>query len=145
MATGLTIHGRVQGVFFRDWTVRTARGLGLAGRVRNLTDDTVEAHLEGEAQAVEEMIAAMHEGPPRERVERIERQEAAAGALPHSSGGKAVTGAARGAFFYSPFPDYPRGRSFLSSKTPPQPVRHARLLPNGTFSRRPPVCPLVLF
>lgn len=74
--TRLIIHGRVQGVFYRDWTVSTARQLGLNGWVRNLPDGTVEAHLEGAADAVEAMIEKMHEGPPAARVERIERREA---------------------------------------------------------------------
>lgn len=72
-ARHLILHGRVQGVFYREWTVRTARELGLAGWVRNLPDGTVEALLEGDPQAVREMIAAMHDGPPRARVERIEQ------------------------------------------------------------------------
>ncbi|UVI38508.1 acylphosphatase [Qipengyuania spongiae] len=71
-ARRLIIHGRVQGVFYRDWTVETARQLGLAGWVLNQTDGTVEAHVEGESAAVERMIAAMHEGPPRAEVERID-------------------------------------------------------------------------
>lgn len=71
-ARHLIIHGRVQGVFYRDWTVQTARSLGLAGWVRNLPDGTVEAHIQGERQAVERMVAAMEGGPPRARVERIE-------------------------------------------------------------------------
>jgi len=66
----------VQGVSYRDWTVSTARQLGLNGWVRNLRDGTVEAHLEGAAEAVEAMIDRMHEGPPAARVERIERHEA---------------------------------------------------------------------
>ena len=74
-ARHLIIHGRVQGVFYRDWTVETARSLGLAGWVRNLPDGTVEAQVEGERQAVERMVAAMEGGPPRARVERIEQSE----------------------------------------------------------------------
>ncbi|WP_374406596.1 acylphosphatase [Pelagerythrobacter sp.] len=70
-ARNLTIHGRVQGVFFRDWTVETARSLGIAGWVRNLPDGSVEAHVEGEVGAVRRMIAALHDGPPRAAVERI--------------------------------------------------------------------------
>jgi acylphosphatase len=75
-ATQLIVHGRVQGVFYRDWTVRNARERGLSGWVRNLADGTVEARIEGEAAAIEDMIAAMRQGPPRARVERIERADA---------------------------------------------------------------------
>ena len=67
----LVIIGKVQGVFYRDWTVGTARSLGVAGWVRNLPDGTVEVHLEGEAEALRRMIAAMQEGPPRARVEQV--------------------------------------------------------------------------
>ncbi|MXO60120.1 acylphosphatase [Altererythrobacter salegens] len=76
-ARHLIIHGRVQGVFYREWTVRTAHSLGVAGWVRNLPDGTVEAHVEGEDAAVLQMIAAMHEGPSHARVERIEEREVA--------------------------------------------------------------------
>ncbi|GGD78593.1 acylphosphatase [Croceicoccus mobilis] len=75
-ATHLIIHGKVQGVFYRDWTVSTARGHGLTGWVRNRADGTVEAHLEGDSAAIDAMIAAMHDGPPRARVERIESEAA---------------------------------------------------------------------
>ena len=71
----LIIHGRVQGVFYRDWTAETARALGVAGWVRNLPDGTVEAHLEGDAEAVAQMIAAMRDGPPHARVEWIGQRE----------------------------------------------------------------------
>lgn len=73
-ARRLIVHGRVQGVFYRDWTVATARSLGLAGWVRNLPDGTVEAHLEGESSSIERMIEAMHEGPPRARPTGIDMQ-----------------------------------------------------------------------
>lgn len=75
-ATHLIIHGKVQGVFYRDWTVSTARGLGLTGWVRNRADGTVEAHLEGDPAAIDAMIAAMQDGPPRARVERIDSEAA---------------------------------------------------------------------
>jgi len=78
VARHLILHGRVQGVFYRDWTVQTARGLGLTGWVRNLPDDTVEALLEGDEGAIARMIDAMHDGPPRARVDRIDQREAQA-------------------------------------------------------------------
>jgi acylphosphatase len=76
-ATHLIIHGKVQGVFYRDWTVETARSLGVTGWVRNLPDGTVEAYLEGDAQTMERMIASMHDGPPRAAPARIDTREVA--------------------------------------------------------------------
>ncbi len=69
------IHGRVQGVFYRAWTQRTAQALGLAGWVRNRRDGTVEALFRGSRQAVEEMLRRAEEGPPAARVERIDARE----------------------------------------------------------------------
>ena len=71
----LVVHGRVQGVFYRDWTVRTARSLGVSGWVRNLPDGTVEALVEGELLSVEQMIEAMRGGPPRASVSSIDVTE----------------------------------------------------------------------
>ena len=50
------IHGRVQGVFFRDTMRRMAETRGVAGWVRNTPEGTVEAVFEGEPDAVEELI-----------------------------------------------------------------------------------------
>lgn len=69
------VHGRVQGVFYRDWTVAAARELGFAGWVRNLPDGTVEAQLEGDDESIARMIAAMHEGPPRAAPTRVEQRK----------------------------------------------------------------------
>ena len=73
-AVRLILHGKVQGVFYRDWTVSTARDFGLTGWVRNLPDDTVEAWLEGDGTAIDRMIAAMQDGPIRARVDNIDRE-----------------------------------------------------------------------
>lgn len=71
IARKVRICGRVQGVFFRQWTVDQARGLGVAGWVRNCPDGTVEAHLFGEEDAVARLIAAMNHGPSQARVEDV--------------------------------------------------------------------------
>ena len=68
------IAGRVQGVFFRAHTADRARQRGVVGFVRNLPDGRVEAVFEGDAPAVEEMVAWCHQGPPRARVERVKVQ-----------------------------------------------------------------------
>jgi acylphosphatase len=57
------VHGRVQGVFFRDTTRRMAESRGVAGWVRNNPDASVEAAFEGPADAVDAMVRYMHEGP----------------------------------------------------------------------------------
>jgi acylphosphatase len=46
------ITGRVQGVFFRAWTQKTAQELGVVGTVRNLPDGSVEAHASGSPSAM---------------------------------------------------------------------------------------------
>jgi acylphosphatase len=58
------VSGRVQGVGFRFSTVDEARRCGVGGWVRNLEGGQVEAVFEGPREAVEEMVAWCHEGPP---------------------------------------------------------------------------------
>ena len=70
------IYGRVQGVFFRNWTVDQAQALGLTGWVRNRRDGSVELLVFGPAEAVEALIERCREGPPAARVERIDLEEA---------------------------------------------------------------------
>lgn len=66
------VHGRVQGVFFRDTVRRHALAAGIAGWVRNTQEGTVEAVFEGELGAVERLVALCHEGPRGARVDRVE-------------------------------------------------------------------------
>ncbi|MDR3439241.1 acylphosphatase [Telmatospirillum sp.] len=58
------IEGRVQGVWFRGWTIEEARRRGLDGWVRNRSDGSVEALFSGPAAAVVAMVAACRRGPP---------------------------------------------------------------------------------
>lgn len=74
-AVCVVIHGRVQGVGFRNWTERTARQLGLTGYVRNRADGTVEAVFAGTTGKVEEMIARCRSGPRSAHVDRIAIQD----------------------------------------------------------------------
>lgn len=64
--------GRVQGVFFRQRTIRLARSADCAGWVRNLDDGRVEAVFEGSAEAVERMVAWCREGPEHAIVDGVE-------------------------------------------------------------------------
>jgi acylphosphatase len=65
------VEGRVQGVFFRSFTVQEARGLGLSGWVRNLGDGTVETEFQGEEAQVNSMLLWLHHGSPNARVARV--------------------------------------------------------------------------
>ena len=75
-AVFLTIYGRVQGVWYRGWTVDQARQLGLDGWVRNVSDGTVAALLAGPTAAISEMIARCHVGPPAAAVDKVETRPA---------------------------------------------------------------------
>jgi acylphosphatase len=66
-----TVRGRVQGVGFRDATVRCARGLGVLGWVRNGADGEVLVHAEGPAEAVASFEAFLREGPRGAQVEDV--------------------------------------------------------------------------
>lgn len=70
-AKHLIIQGRVQGVFYRGWTVRTAQALGLAGWVRNLANGDVEALVQGHSVDVARFIDLAWQGPASARVDQI--------------------------------------------------------------------------
>jgi acylphosphatase len=67
----IRIRGKVQGVWYRSWTVEEAVKRGLRGWVRNRHDGSVEALLAGEPAAIDEMIAACRNGPRLARVDNI--------------------------------------------------------------------------
>ena len=68
------IYGRVQGVWFRGWTVTAATELDLTGWVRNRADGSVEAWFAGNSDNVEKMIDKCREGPPSARVDELVRE-----------------------------------------------------------------------
>lgn len=68
----LVIHGRVQGVFFRDSMRRKALELGVRGWVRNRDDGSVEAVVQGSISAVAAIVQWAHQGPAHARVERVD-------------------------------------------------------------------------
>ncbi len=68
------VHGRVQGVFFRDYTRKEAVRLGLTGWVRNLATGSVETEFQGQEQQVESMLAWLSAGSPMARVSGVDWQ-----------------------------------------------------------------------
>ena len=76
------VRGRVQGVYFRAFTRDEAESLGLSGWVRNRADGSVEALVQGEAHAVERMLAWFWTGSPHSRVSEVRaREESVQGGL----------------------------------------------------------------
>jgi len=68
----VTIHGFVQGVWFRQSTKDEANRIGVGGWVMNLPDGTVQALFEGEKKKVEEIVGWCHRGPSGARVSKVE-------------------------------------------------------------------------
>lgn len=65
------MHGRVQGVGFRWSAVEAGRRFGVTGWVRNLPTGEVEATVEGDEVAVEQMLDWLRRGPPLARVSGV--------------------------------------------------------------------------
>jgi len=65
------IEGRVQGVWYRGWTVMEARQRGLRGWVRNRSDGSVEALFAGSKPDVDAMLEACWQGPPAAQVREV--------------------------------------------------------------------------
>jgi acylphosphatase len=68
----IVVHGRVQGVFFRDTTRRLALEHGVSGWARNTWEGTVEAVFEGPPDAVERLVDFVHSGPSGALVEHVD-------------------------------------------------------------------------
>ncbi|KAL2481368.1 Acylphosphatase [Abeliophyllum distichum] len=66
------IKGRVQGVFYRNWTIDNATELGLKGWVRNRRNGSVEALFSGSPEKVQEMEQRCRRGPPDAMVTGLE-------------------------------------------------------------------------
>ena len=72
-----TVHGKVQGVWFRAGTREQALALGLSGSARNLADGSVLVQAQGESDALEALEQWLHQGPPLANVTRVDRTELA--------------------------------------------------------------------
>ena len=68
----VTVHGQVQGVWFRASTKDEADRLGVTGWVRNLPDRSVEAVFEGDTKKVEEIVGWCHRGPAGAEVSSVD-------------------------------------------------------------------------
>ena len=71
----IRVTGRVQGVYFRAFTEKQARKLGVKGSVKNLTDGRVEIIAEAEQDQLDKMIAWCHKGPLLANVTHVDTLE----------------------------------------------------------------------
>ena len=72
----LRISGRVQGVNFREAMRQECQRLGVTGWVRNRTDGTVEAVVQGGAASADAIVAWARRGPPAARVDSVQVEPA---------------------------------------------------------------------
>jgi len=70
-AVEIIVEGIVQGVGYRDFVQRKARGLGLSGYVVNLSDGRVRVRAEGPRETIEELIRDLERGPPLATVAKV--------------------------------------------------------------------------
>ena len=68
----LLISGRVQGVYFRYFTQKKAKQLGVNGFARNLLDGRVEIVAEGDHEPINQRIEWSHKEPITARVDQVE-------------------------------------------------------------------------
>ncbi len=69
------VHGTVQGVGFR-WAVgQGARAAGVGGFVRNRPDGTLEAAVEGDEHAVEDVLRLLRTGPAAAHVTHVDVEQ----------------------------------------------------------------------
>ena len=68
----VVVHGRVQGVYFRDSCRAEAEAAGVCGEVSNAPDGTVEAVFEGPPDAVRRLVDWCREGPSSARVTGVD-------------------------------------------------------------------------
>lgn len=71
----LVVHGKVQGVFYRDSTRHAARNEGVSGWAANRSDGSVEVVLEGTADAVASVVGYCRQGPSSADVHSVDEHD----------------------------------------------------------------------
>jgi len=75
IALHISIYGRVQAVGFRNWMKENAEKKDLSGWVRNASDGSVEAFIQGENETVNDFLALCWEGPDLADIEDVLTQD----------------------------------------------------------------------
>jgi len=71
----VNVRGRVQGVFYRDYSKRQAESLNISGWIRNMPDGSVEAIISGRDSDVEQMVEWFQTGSPLSNVTSVQAEE----------------------------------------------------------------------
>ena len=66
------VSGRVQGVWFRKYTLDSARDIGVVGMVKNLVDGTVLVNVSGDDENLRKFKELLENGSPNSRVDKID-------------------------------------------------------------------------
>ena len=75
IALHISIYGRVQAVGFRNWMKKSAEKKGVCGWVRNASDGSVEAFIQGEDETLNKLLTLCWEGPDLADVEDVLTQD----------------------------------------------------------------------
>ena len=75
IALHISIYGRVQAVGFRNWIKKSAEKKRVFGWVRNASDGSVEAFIQGKDEALNDLLALCWEGPDLADVEDVLAQD----------------------------------------------------------------------
>ena len=75
IAVRIVVCGKVQGVFFRQSTMKKARELGLSGYVKNLQDGAVQIEAQGSTEQIDELFKWCHIGPARAKVSSVHKEQ----------------------------------------------------------------------
>ena len=71
----IKVRGRVQGVWFRKYTLEKARHIGLTGYVKNEMDDSVYIEAEGKLGQLNEFVDWLYRGSPLSKVTSVEHKK----------------------------------------------------------------------
>ena len=66
------VSGKVQGVWFRKYTLDSARNIGVVGMVKNLVDGTVLVNASGKDENLRKFKELLEIGSPNSRVDKID-------------------------------------------------------------------------
>ena len=66
------VYGKVQGVWFRKYTLDSARDIGVVGLVKNLVDGTVLVNASGKDENLRKFKELLENGSPNSRVDKID-------------------------------------------------------------------------